>query len=303
MNAEKAKRGLSVWFAQYVDDVTCGLLCYKSNSVSNTIDAILKETDKSRIIIYVKEGCGYCKRGKQFLFDNANGNDIIVKNGESMNYRFALKKILKVPSISFPIIIIDKVFHGGSDDVNENSKNIIDIIKNKNPLPLTSEEIAWSPYIQEKSKFNFFTPPGGKNKSSMLFCCQTKVFSNVIRLWSLFHVVFFSIILLLSNLNASPSIIVFFIWFMTIDILMFEIHGSNPFSILSTLSTIIVWQRRGNAVTSVPYKVVFFIYLTALVKILYEIHFISIGSLNSNANKISILSAIVNSSMLALTRF
>ena len=220
-----------------------------------------------------------------------------------MNHRFALKKILKVPAISFPIVIIDKVFHGGSDDVYENSKNIIDIIKDKNALSMTSGEIAWSSYIREKSKFNFFTPPGGKNKASMLFCCQTKVFSNVIRMWSLFHVVCFSIILLLLNLSANPSIIAFFIWFITIDILMFELHGSNPFSILSTLSTIIIWQRRGNAVTSVPYKVVFFIYLNALVKILYEIHFSSIAALNSNANKILILSAIINSSMLALTRF
>ena len=40
-----------------------------------------------------------------------------------------------------------------------------------------------------------------------------------------------------------------------------------------------------------------------MIKILYDIHFVSINSVNTNVNKILILSAIVNSSMLALTRF
>ena len=41
---------------------------------------------------------------------------------------FALKKLLAKPSISFPVIIIDGIFHGGSDDVVDNSDTIINII-------------------------------------------------------------------------------------------------------------------------------------------------------------------------------
>ena len=307
-HVEVAKTGLSVWFAQYLDDITCGLICYQSKSVKKTANQILQDIETNRIVIYVKEGCGYCKAGKEFLFNNANGNEIYVKNGESIDHRFALKKLLAKPSISFPVIIIDGIFHGGSDDVVDNSDTIINIIKtNKELLTIKSghENIEWSPYIQENSKFKPFVPPGGKNKSMRLLFCnvQTHVYSNVLRLWSLFHVILLLLIWIFLQLNINIYIVVLIIWILTIDIFMFEILGSNPFSFLSTLSTIIIWKRRGNAVTSIPYKVVFFIYLNALIKILYDIHFVSINSVNTNVNKILILSAIVNSSMLALTRF
>ena len=192
--------------------------------------------------------------------------------------------------------------------MEENSETIINIIKtNKELLTIKSghENIEWSPYIQENSKFKPFVPPGGKNKSMRLLFCnvQTHVYSNVLRLWSLFHVILLLLIWIFLQLNINIYIVVLIIWILTIDIFMFEILGSNPFSFLSTLSTIIIWKRRGNAVTSIPYKVVFFIYLNALIKILYDIHFVSINSVNTNVNKILILSAIVNSSMLALTRF
>ena len=93
------------------------------------------------------------------------------------------------------------------------------------------------------------------------------------------------------------------LWILTYDIFMFVVHGSQPFSFLQTLCTIIIWKRRGNAVTTVPYKVVFAVYLNLLLKILYDAHFVDLESMKSSTNRILLLSGIVNSSMLAVTRF
>ena len=300
-NVEVAKSGLTLWLAQYLDDITCGLLC-KSSGVQKEVVQVLEEIRQNRVCIYVKEGCGYCKRGVEFFNKNASENRIFVKNGESLNHRFALKSILGLPSISFPVIFLDGTYVGGSDDVLGDSQRIIAAMRNDPPEEVPFE-VTWSNFVKEKNKFKLMMPPGGRQQSSRFMCCQTKVFSNVIRLWSLIHVLIFGLLLILFDTNANPIIGISILWILTYDIFMFVVHGSQPFSFLQTLCTIIIWKRRGNAVTTVPYKVVFAVYLNALVKILYDAHFVDLESMNSSTNRILLLSGIVNSSMLAVTRF
>lgn len=117
------------------------------------------------------------------------------------------------------------------------------------------------------------------------------------------HVVIFAILLILLDINANPIIGISILWILTYDILMFVIHGSQPFSFLQTLCTKFIWARRGNAVTTIPYKVVFAVYLNLLGKILYDAHFVDLKSINSSTNRVLLISGIVNSSMLAVTRF
>ena len=54
-NVEVAKSGLTLWLAQYLDDITCGLLC-KSSGVQKEVVQVLEEIRQNRVCIYVKEG-------------------------------------------------------------------------------------------------------------------------------------------------------------------------------------------------------------------------------------------------------
>ena len=300
-NVEVAKSGLTLWLAQYLDDITCGLLC-KSSGVQKEVVQVLEEIRQNRVCIYVKKRDVATARGGRIFQQKCKRKQNFVKNGESLNHRFALKSILGLPSISFPVIFLDGTYVGGSDDVLGDSQRIIAAMRNGPPEEVPFE-VTWSNFVKEKNKFKLMMPPGGRQQSSRFMCCQTKVFSNVIRLWSFIHVLIFALLLILLDTNANPIIGISIVWILTYDIFMFVVHGSQPFSFIQTLCTIIIWKRRGNAVTTVPYKVVFAVYLNALVKILYDAHFVDLESMNSSTNRILLLSGIVNSSMLAVTRF
>jgi len=86
------------------------------------------------------------------------------------------------------------------------------------------------------------------------FAFQLHVYGNFVRMLSLLHVILFA--LMLAAGSAAPGIVTGSIWAVTADLVLFTLLGPTPLAPISTLVTVFVWRFRGNAVTSLPYKIV-----------------------------------------------
>ena len=113
------------------------------------------------------------QKGKEFFNKNASGYRIFVKNGESVNHRFALKSILGLPSISFPVIFLDRTYVGGSDDVHEDSQRIISAIRNGPPEEVPFA-VTWSNFVKEKNNFKLMQPPAEDSNRPVLCVVKQK---------------------------------------------------------------------------------------------------------------------------------
>ena len=125
-----------------------------------------------------------------------------------------------------------------------------------------------------------------------------KVWANSIRLLSLVHVILFALCILLRALDQMVLVHVIG-WVIFVDLVLFVLHGAHPIAPLSTLCTALIWKRKGSAVVILPYKAVFVAYLLALGRLAFN----SQGAENASEFNSVLIGGIINSSMLAVTRF
>lgn len=272
------------------------------------VSKIRDEAYQNRVVIYTQAGCPYCKKGVAFVKKCA-GDDttMVIRDGTVMKMRLALQEATNQPSVTFPIIVIGGVYHGGADDVlalgEAEVRSVIasaadgDESKTVTPL-LQSSPMAWAGHVQKKRRLDLLRPPTGPR--GVLFGWKQgfhiKVWANVIRLLSFFHVLLLASCLVLRAYHM-PGVATAILWFLLVDISFFVLHGAHPIAPLATLTTAILWKRKGPAVEIFPYKVVFFVYILGLVRELMVVD----GTKESQ--NVIVLSMLTNSSFLAVLRF
>ena len=110
---------------------------------------------------------------------------------------------------------------------------------------------------------------------------------------------------------AAAVLVLFFL----VDLSVYVLLGATPLSPMGNVSTWLVWRFRGNAVWNIPYKVVFVVYLAALVRLLSPLLAVLADGGGDDAqvaqlwqphaaeHRAVLLGGIINSSMLAVLRF
>ena len=299
----KAKDGCLLFWATWINEMTCGASNRHHPDVRAEVDVVLKEIQEHPIMVYTKVGCPFCERGLAYLskFENAAG--LKTRVGSGATTRLALQVVAGLPEVTFPFIVINGVYYGGTDDVigDPDLKCALNAANTNTRQPHLSSPIQWSPPFTESRKLNLVEPPTGLRgvflgRSKM--CTHTKVWANSIRLLSLVHVILFALCILLRALDQMVLVHVIG-WVIFVDLVLFVLHGAHPIAPLSTLCTALIWKRKGSAVVILPYKAVFVAYLLALGRLAFN----SQGAENASEFNSVLIGAIINSSMLAVTRF
>jgi hypothetical protein len=122
------------------------------------------------------------------------------------------------------------------------------------------------------------------------------------------HAILLGLTLLLTWFGAAPVLAVGLLVVFILDAGVFIVHGASPFGVLGVPTTWFVWSTRGAAVTSIPYKVVWTVYLATLIPMLLDCGEAEpLGSclpqLNSTAHQTSLALFTGNSAMLGALRF
>ena len=137
---------------------------------------------------------------------------------------------------------------------------------------------------------------------------QLSCYANQIRLVSAVHASLFALVLLLTWFGTTPVVSIGLLIVFILDAGLFIVHGSSPFAVLGVPTTWFVWRSRGPVVTSIPYKVVWTVYLATLIPMVLDCGDAEpLGSclppLNTTAQQTSLVLFTGNSAMLGALRF
>lgn len=274
-------RDIGSWFAEFLDPIytlcpgkpspECQKLEADVNRLSEDYDAVL----------YVKPGCGFCAAAETLLTNE--GISFKAIDGTDEAARLGLKQALRLPLLTFPVIFVKGTHIGGSDQLHElrDSGRLDGYVKaTKQPFPGTPPE----------DPVKLTTGPD----STPWYCFQTQVYGNVVRAASFVQVLL--LVLFQFTYQSTPVVAAAIMWLLLVDLSIFTLFGPTPIAPIWTLVTVLTWRFRGGAVSSWPYKLVFFGG--------YVVPFAS-GMLGDGVGGLGGVAAglAVNSTMLAILRF
>jgi len=290
--------------------------CHQDRADPLVLDAIRTFVEKERVAIFVKPGCGFCVRTKALFSQHYPQVSVHSVIGSAHPYRIALARTLGVSAVSFPAVFIQGKYIGGADAVSKlHNSNMLFAATNKDRTPMAPIGTA-----MVKTKPVFFSQLAGSHahvetdgpcdaSTSRWYCFQTKSFAQVIRGMSFIHVAILILILLcgesnsLMALNVAAVVVVLFL----VDLIMYVVFGATPLTVAGNVTTYFVWNFKGNAVPAVPYKVVWFVYILAIVRsitICNNYDNVQLCWLNNTVEyRVGLTSGIVNSGFLAVFRF
>ncbi|CAE8626742.1 unnamed protein product [Polarella glacialis] len=78
-------------------------------------EAVREAVDGSDVMIFKKEGCGYCLRAEELL--SQRGVPFSSAVGDGAQTRTVLYRELRLPLVTYPLIFVRGVFLGGSDQL------------------------------------------------------------------------------------------------------------------------------------------------------------------------------------------
>jgi len=165
--------------------------------------------------------------------------------GADPETKTALKQGLGLPLLSFPVVFVNGAFIGGLEQLqdvlaSDRLQTLLDAPRQSFPAGIRAVD----------DPVQLLAGPRGQP----WYCFQLHVYGNVIRILSVLHVVAFAIILAVNSVSPAGAHVLLAIMF--IDLAIFLLLGPTPVAPICTLVTVFVWRFRGNAVTSLPYKVV-----------------------------------------------
>ena len=222
--------------------------------------------------------------------------------------RKQLGSLLNLSDITYPLIIIQGMYVGGSDNLLKLTRNgmfsmCLDASTHAAVDVGTDEvtRIPWyAPLELEANTPDLFRMPSTQTTKINLpwYYFQPYMYSNLVRYISLFQIVWMGlcVCLLAAPKNTLAQYVGFvFTYLFIFDLLLLVVHGPAPFSISGSLCTYFAWRYRGNITSSIPYKVVFGVYMVVLIPLV------------TAKSRIGLLSAytglLFNSSLLAVFRF
>jgi glutaredoxin 3 len=293
--------------------------CTSSKPNPEILAAIRTAVETNKIVIFTKPGCGFCKRAKA-LFSTHYCQDVpfVEINGSTKEYRKALSVVVGAPIISFPMCYVNGVYLGGSDDAYRLH------YENKLLSVLEDERVPMSDFGHGmiKTKPSYFTKLAGSeggslenrgpcdSSTSKWYFFQMKSYAQVIRMMSFIHAIILLIMLGCgeSNTLIGTTIGVVMAAILCVDLTLYVCFGATPLTLVGNFSTKLVWNFKGDAVPSIPYKVVFVVYIIVLARLLitcnneYENALICWTN-NTVEYRAELISGVVNSGSLAIFRF
>lgn len=282
----RAWRDIIGYASEYAEPLRrCHGRCVGFRGQGQAWEAVRTAVDTHEVMLFIKEGCGYCARAEGLLrernvvFATANGTDAETK--------VELRRVLRLPLVTFPVIFVQGIHLGGADQLTEALQSgLFDQVaaSPRKPFPEGVFEIP--------DPIRLLVGPRGQPWYHFQFHC----YANYVRAISAVHVAIFAIALATSESDQFVGLGLG--WLLVVDMTMFTLLGPTPFAPLSTCVTLAIWPFRGPAVTSLPYKAVIGVaYVASLTQLLTR------GDLQSTAGRATLGSLLTNSLLLTFLRF
>lgn len=288
-----------------------------------------KKVNEFNVVVFAKDGCGYCARAKTLLHDRQEdlGFSMDVVNGAEGSMKAALRGLIGMDDITFPQIVVNGYYIGGADNLNEwNSTGQLATLLSgpRNAATSLSEyghqqeqaessaavppAFTWyAPLrLQAQTPDLFFVPamprdtPGAwYPRTWPWYTFQWCLHSNLVRYISFLQICIMIPAAALFNNSSSGSaardLANVLLILLLIDLSALVAIGPSPLSPTGTISTYFMWKVRGNATAAVPYKFVWAFYLLSMIPVLV-IH-------DNRALYLALVAAITNSAILVIFRF
>ena len=299
------------------------LLAVSKEVATANREAIVNCVKQHDVVVYAKTGCGFCERAKQLLYTTQTefqqehsgryAFSINVAMGTDSEVKSALGELIDLNDVTFPQIMVKGVYIGGSDNLNKwmESGAFKQMLESDNSLPMDATSIPWYPPLAtEAATPNLFYVPMIKGtwypSNWPWYTFQWCMFGNLVRYISVLQIaamVPVCILLSTSYSDSSTNVLIakILLYALLTDLCILVFHGPTPFSPSGALSTYFGWRVRGNATSSVPYKVVFLAYIIGILPQL-------LGNYSSETARYksisrSMVGLITNSAILVAFRF
>ena len=250
---ETTARSLTRFAEEYIMEWTL-TDARNTKALQKRVDALGEAINYSDVVCFVKPGglCPFCNLASRVLVAAANGDTFTLHIADLLNEdREALRLMLDVPVLTWPVIYIRGAhLTGGGEAVArlEKSNELLSRIQSAERVQF--EPKAVTAVLLPRPRL-LHQAGGGK-----WLGCQTRIYGNVLRMIALFQI---ALLVPAHELDkrgyttaAAPLLLL-----LAIDSLLFTLLGPTPWTPLGSLSTLIVWPRRGTVAPLVPYKVTF----------------------------------------------
>ncbi|GMH92237.1 hypothetical protein TrVE_jg7529 [Triparma verrucosa] len=285
---------------------------------SALIDSKISNFD---VVLVGKGGCGYCKRAKETLAAQQASTPFtldvyLIANTKTISpagekvARQNIKSRLKIFDLTFPQIIVSGQYIGGADDLAllVESGKFDELVLSSKPETAPDSPIPYEgSLLSRSSKPSLFKVPkvrGAWYPDWPFYSFQWAMYSNLVRYISILHLIIMG--LTLSLIDSAPNLANALIFIYFVDLCILILLGPVP-SLCGTISTYFGWKLRGNATSTIPYKVVFSAYVVGLLNVmLYRCFNVEAGDFTDDKSvsyiKTRYAGFIVNSGFLAYFR-
>jgi hypothetical protein len=197
-------------------------------------------------------------------------------NGTQGGTPTGLKKAIKMPLLTYPVVVIKGRWVGGADDLHrlaaaddaergnaageggEGSSSrctLSRMVAAERPTASSAPTVGWASNLTELAAPQLLHPP----RDGRWWFFQLHTYTNVVRLLAAFHLLLGVVSLALAE-TGHPVGAAAVLWYLFVDTALYIVTGC-PLSPLSALATWWVWARRGNTTSVLPYKFTFCIYI------------------------------------------
>jgi glutaredoxin len=285
-----AKADLQAYMREY--------LCPEASQPEPLDDRHVSLINRTDAVMFERAGCRYCELARRVLDEQrtAEGDGAFALETVAVDatLKSGLSTALNCAPITFPAIFIRGAYIGGSDELQR--------------------LVSQGSFAQQvRQPFAEFAPAAARKADSPVFCSQAdgaagltfqlQGYGNVIRAYSLVHVVVFCLVLGLRQEGhhaASAALLVYLV----VDLFLFIVNGPAPLCPTGVLVQHLVWRRRGPPTSLLPYKFVFGVYVATLVPLL-SCYFKGVETASHFQDCVpaaALASLLVNSSSLAILR-
>lgn len=204
----------------------------------------------------------------------------------------ALKSALKLPMLTYPAIFVRGSFLGGFDQLT-------DAVESGNLQEFLVAEWQHFPSSLASRADPVQILRGPRGQSCYAF--QLHTYANFIRMLSFLHVALFAVSLTFTWF--APVVVCVIFWIVLVDLSIFVLLGPTPLAPICTVVMLASWRFRGNIVSSIPYKVIFAVYVAEIAANLFCGSGDFAQCIASSGTRHMLSIAIFNSSLLAVFRF
>ena len=290
----------------------------QSSPSTNCQREVLDTINKYDCVIYIKSGCRYCEKAISSLelIQVELGFTLCHLSGTDSCTRSALSSVLGRQGITFPVIIVKNIYIGGWDDYYRSEHEFRSMLTR----PRRTRNVDWQPdllhdYLYPKYLLNlpwidvtqvWHCTTTGDNDDTIVgrwYCFQWYIYSNMVRYISAIHVAWLTISLVLLSFPHTHIVGLIFTYLFTIDLAGLVVHGIAPFSFSGVLALSMGWRVKGSLTCSIPYKVVWLIYLCSIFPLLARATLLNQSNTISAAGMAMLATFILNSLLLSVSRF